>query len=216
MSELKNIRLKVCGLRDNINEVTALKPDFVGFIFYKESSRYVGDALDQNLLHAISPDIMKVGVFVNENVENILEVSGKYKLDYVQLHGDEKYEDCLQLSANGLGVIKVFPGNKEINREQLLKFSDVIDYYLFDTRAIGYGGSGETFNWDTLRGLDLPRPVILSGGLNLENIQELEGRDDLNIFAIDINSQFEKTPGLKDITLLQQLKHKMRPDYVSN
>ncbi|UII30330.1 phosphoribosylanthranilate isomerase [Fulvivirga ulvae] len=210
MPKLSSVKLKVCGLRDNIAEVAALRPDFAGFIFYDRSPRYAGDMLLKNYFNDFPESTMKVGVFVNQPVEKVLDTARQFSLDFVQLHGDESFAECLHLKANGLGVIKVFAGNKVIDRKLLLEYAEVVDYYLFDTRLKSYGGNGVTFDWTVLKGLDLPKPVILSGGLTLENIRQLEELDDLDIYAIDINSQFEISPGLKNTELIKQLKEQMQ------
>ncbi|MBL6449474.1 phosphoribosylanthranilate isomerase [Fulvivirga sp. 29W222] len=210
MPKLSNIKLKVCGLRDNIPEVAELKPDFVGFIFYNRSPRYVGDVLMKDHFSGFSESTMKVGVFVNHPVEKVLEIARMYELDFAQLHGDEPFEECLHLKINGVGVIKVFSGNDTIDRDLLMGYGEVVDYYLFDTRLQKYGGNGVAFDWTHLKGLDLPKPIILSGGLTLENICQLEEIDDLDIYAIDINSQFEVSPGLKNTELIKQLKQQMQ------
>ncbi|GAA0891136.1 phosphoribosylanthranilate isomerase [Fulvivirga kasyanovii] len=210
MPKLSNIKLKVCGLRDNIPEVVALKPDFAGFIFYNKSPRYAGDTLLKDYFNDFPESTMKVGVFVNHPVERVLETARQFNLDFVQLHGDESFAECLHLKANGLGVIKVFSGNKAIDRDRLIEYAEVVDYYLFDTRLKSYGGNGVAFDWAQLKGLDLPKPIILSGGLTLENIRQLEELDDLDIYAIDINSQFEIRPGMKNTELIKQLKEQMQ------
>lgn len=210
MPKLSNIKLKVCGLRDNIPDVAALAPDFAGFIFYNKSPRYVGDVLLKDYFKDFPETTMKVGVFVNHPVGQVLEIARRYDLNFVQLHGEEAFDECLHLKANGIGVIKVFSGNKEIDRNLLIQYAEVIDYYLFDTRLQKHGGNGVTFDWNRLKGLDLPKPIILSGGLTLENISELEEIDDANIYAIDINSQFEISPGLKNTELIKQLKQQMQ------
>ena len=204
MPDLSTIRLKICGIRDNIEEVIALAPDFIGLIFYPKSSRYVGD-LEAGMIHEIPKHIKKVGVFVNEPVEEVKRTWDKYDLDLVQLHGEESLDYCTKLEAGGIHMVKVFPGNNLPGRNILDAYSAVIDYYLFDTQGTTYGGTGKTFDWQQLKDLRLKKPVFLGGGIDLENIKQLE-RLDLDLFAVDVNSKFETSPGLKDIEALKKLK----------
>ncbi|WP_221420198.1 phosphoribosylanthranilate isomerase [Fulvivirga sp. M361] len=207
MSNEADIRLKVCGLRDNIQEVIALAPDFVGFIFYPESPRYVG-ALEVGKIASMPESIKKIGVFVNEELPKVREIIHKYSLDLVQLHGHETVEYCKDLKTDGIGVIKVFSGNDLPSQELLQAYVPYIDYYLFDTRSENYGGTGQKFNWSQLEVLDLERPFFLSGGVDMDSIDHLK-KGTLSVYAIDVNSKFEMAPGLKDIKLLEQLKLKM-------
>lgn len=209
MPKLKDIKLKVCGLRDNIDEVVALEPDFAGFIFYEKSPRFVG-TLTREQFNQVPEAVAKVGVFVNQCVDQVLQTAKSYGLKYVQLHGDESVNECLHLKANGVGVIKVFAGNHDINREELMQYAEVVDYYLFDTRLQKHGGNGVSFDWTRLSGINLPKPLILSGGIKLEDVKRLESLDDIDVYAIDVNSQFEISPGLKDTELIKQLKKQMQ------
>jgi len=123
------MKWKVCGLRDNIEEVVALKPDYVGFIFYPKSPRYVGLDFKMPL---IPHEVKKVGVFVNESLEAVLKTSKKHLLDFVQLHGKESVQDCLFLKMNGVGVIKAFAIGDSSDFSAALRYQDAVDYFLFD------------------------------------------------------------------------------------
>lgn len=204
MLDLSPIQLKVCGLRDNIEEVVDLRPGFIGLIFYPKSSRYVGD-LDVSIVRQIPKYVKKVGVFVNETKEEVSQVVDKYDLDLVQLHGEESQEYCAGLKARGIRLVKVFSGNNLPGRKVLDAYSSFIDYYLFDTRGATYGGTGKTFDWRQLKDLHLKKPVFISGGISLDNISQLSGLD-LDLFAVDVNSKFEVSPGLKDIEALRKLR----------
>lgn len=198
------MKIKVCGLRDNIKEVVALNPDFIGFIFYPKSKRYLGSMPASDILN-IPRKIQKVGVFVNQKLEQVCELTHRYDLQYVQLHGEESVSYCQQLKEEcPVAIIKVFAGNDLPSVEEIHSFGAVVDYYMFDTKNETYGGSGVKFDWNNIKGLNLPKPIFLSGGLEAEDIKssELSGVD---IFAIDVNSRFEVSPGRKNIELLKKL-----------
>ena len=209
MPKPTEIKLKVCGLRDNIEEVAALSPDLVGFIFYNKSPRFLGD-LEDDVIRQLPSTIDKVGVFVNSPEEYVLEMVNRYDLQYAQLHGDESPEYCKDLQGQGVKIIKVFGGNTELSNELLSQYASCIDFYLFDTRTDKYGGTGHQFDWNRLKGLNLQKPIFLSGGIDLESIEQLDEIKDLDIYAIDVNSKFEISPGMKSIELLGKLKTKMK------
>ncbi|UII26676.1 phosphoribosylanthranilate isomerase [Fulvivirga maritima] len=213
MPKLKDIKLKVCGLRDNIEEVIALKPDYVGFIFYDKSPRFVGD-LDPGVLHNIPDSIKKIGVFVNEDLEEVLHKVKTYQLDLVQLHGYETVEYCAKLKEEGVQVIKVFSGNNDLDWMEFKVYEEAVDYFLFDTRTEKLGGTGKSFDWSRLEKVHLTKPVFISGGVDLENVEKVSEIKEVHIHAVDVNSKFEISPGLKNINLLQQLKDKMLCDTV--
>lgn len=209
MPELKSLKLKICGLRDNINAVAGLHPDYAGFIFYKRSARYVGNSLMADQLEKIPASVKKVGVFVNQAPDEVLNTVKTFQLDYAQLHGDESAEDCHQLHKAGVKIIKVFAGNRALENAVLKMYEPFVDFYLFDTRLQEYGGSGIAFDWNNLRQLDVQKPIFLSGGLDVANVRQIEQLEGVNIHAIDINSKFEISPGLKDIALIEKLKVEM-------
>lgn len=196
-----SIKLKVCGLRDNVGEVESVDPDFMGFIFYPKSPRYVGE--DYVMPKGINAK--KVGVFVNQSIEEVMSLKQKYQLEYLQLHGDESVDYCVELKAVDSKIIKVFAGNKPLNQEVLDSYAEFIDYYLFDTKMDKHGGNGVVFEWTNIDQLRLKKPYILSGGISLENVGEVS-RSVNKPFAIDVNSKFEISPGLKDLEKLKELK----------
>ncbi len=196
------MKLKVCGLRDNIQEVEDLKPAFMGFIFYAKSPRFVGN--DFVLPHSISAQ--KVGVFVNQPLDDVLAMVKKHGLDLIQLHGTENIDYCVELKAHGIQLIKVFAGNKLPNQAELDAYSGFVDYYLFDTQLDKHGGNGVAFNWMELHKLAINKPLIISGGIGPNNIYDLM-QTKLDVFAIDVNSKVEIQPGLKSIEKLKELKN---------
>lgn len=201
------MKLKVCGLRDNVQEVAKLCPDYVGFIFYKKSPRYVGDRFTAPKM---SSTIKKVGVFVNESIENVIEIVRKYQLDYVQLHGEESVQYCRECQKEGFGVIKAFGIGEGFDFKQLTPFKSVVDFFLFDTKTASYGGSGKTFNWKLLQNYDLKKEYFLSGGISLKNLSELGKIDLEKVHALDVNSRFEIEPGLKDPKMILQFQSELK------
>ena len=204
------MKIKICGMKysENIRAVAELKPDFMGFIFYPKSPRYA-EPLDIATLNAIPPTIKKIGVFVNENLENILTICYKYKLDGVQLHGTELVEMCNELKKVGYIVIKAFPVAKAYNFKVTKAYEGVCDYYLFDTKTDAYGGSGVKFNWGILDEYVGETPFLLSGGIAADDAEAILKIEHPKFAGIDLNSKFEVKPGLKNITLLEEFLNQL-------
>jgi phosphoribosylanthranilate isomerase len=198
------LKIKVCGMNQNTVEVGALKPDYLGFIFWKPSKR------NYNGKPAVLPhSIKKIGVFVDEQIAVIIEKIKTHQLLAVQLHGNESPEFCeaLKQQLNGIEIIKVFSIKDEFNFEELKPFESVCDYYLFDTKGKLPGGNGFKFNWKVLKGYRSKKPFFLSGGIGLEDIDSIKEfmrqKESRYCHAIDVNSKFEIEPGLKDIGKLK-------------
>lgn len=191
--------VKVCGMRepDNIRAVEQTGPDWMGFIFFPHSSRHV------SLRPAYLPERCKrVGVFVNEVTPAILQKAEEFDLHYIQLHGTETSEQCLNLKRAGLGVIKVFLIASMSDLKSTVCYENVCDYFLFDTACTGYGGSGKTFDWQVLTAYHGSTPFLLSGGLKPDSLHSLKEFRHPAWAGIDLNSGFEISPGKKDTTLL--------------
>ncbi|MDN3677346.1 phosphoribosylanthranilate isomerase [Flavobacterium paronense] len=188
----------------NINEIASLQPDYLGFIFYEKSPRNF-----ENTIPNIHKSIHKVGVFVNASLEEIEEKVSKHQLDFVQLHGDESPEFCHLLQQNKFKVIKAFSIDNQFNFNTLNNYNTYSDYFLFDTKGTNYGGNGITFDWSVLEKYHLDKPYFLSGGIGIENIDEvksfLEKDYSKNCIAIDCNSKLEISPGLKSTEKTKQL-----------
>ncbi|MBU4537783.1 MAG: phosphoribosylanthranilate isomerase [Weeksellaceae bacterium] len=203
MKQFENLKLKVCGLTkpDQIQELISLNVDFLGFIFYEKSPRYVLNHLTFNQISDISHH-GKVGVFVNERISKILEVSEKAKLNYIQLHGDEDENYICELREklnSEIKLIKVFRiSEAEMDLKSKIKNLKSIDYFLFDTDSKSFGGTGKTFNWEMLNKIEIPNPYFLSGGISQENANAIHHLKQ-QPFALDINSKFEIEPGNKDL-----------------
>lgn len=202
---IRGVRLKVCGMRDksNILAVARLKPDYMGFIFYRKSKRFVGAGF--TLPVDFPSDVQKVGVFVNEPVVNILEWVKKLPLDLVQLHGDEPPADCRELKTVGVKVIKVFSIGNEFDFGALDPYKKVVDYFMFDTKGPDYGGTGTRFDWKILEKYDQSIPFFLGGGLSSSNVERVSMLKGMNLHAVDVNSGVEVEPGLKDVAMVKQL-----------
>jgi phosphoribosylanthranilate isomerase len=202
------MKIKVCGLRqqDNIESVVALKPNFIGFIFHEKSPRFVGEILNETYIKSIPQSIKKVGVFVNASPGHILNMVKKYDLQYVQLHGNELPDICRSIRQKGVSVIKAFTINEQFNFAMLNNYKSVCDLFLFDSAGANPGGNGISFDWNLLKRYDNEKPFFLSGGVGLENIEEIINlAKTLPIYGIDVNSRFETEPGMKDITKLEEL-----------
>ncbi|WP_374329885.1 phosphoribosylanthranilate isomerase [Soonwooa sp.] len=201
------IQLKVCGLTKlyQIQDLVAMDVDFLGFIFYEKSPRYALDYLSVKQISKINHKV-KVGVFVNETIENILEITEKAKLNYIQLHGDEHenfiYELKQKLSKD-VQIIKVIRVGNDISEvknklAKILNLESQISNLLFDTDSKAFGGTGKSFDWSMLNELEIPLPYFLSGGISEDNFQQLTSLKQKPI-AFDINSKFEIEAGNKDI-----------------
>jgi phosphoribosylanthranilate isomerase len=190
---------------ENIRAITALQPDFIGFIFYDKSPRYISP--DEARVHGtyIPQSIKKVGVFVNETFEKVGKIANEVSLDLVQLHGDESPEYCKKLR-NAIHIIKAFRVKDELNWESIVDYSDVVDYFMFDTATLGYGGSGRSFDWSLLNELKIEKPFFLSGGLGEDNIQDALKVSNQKLYAVDINSRIELEPGIKDEDKFAKIK----------
>ena len=214
-----NYQLKVCGLTQlsQIQELISLNTDFLGFIFYEKSPRFVLNHLSLEEISEINHQ-GKVGVFVNETVEKISEISEKAKLNFIQLHGDEDEEFVkklrLSLSKN-IKIIKVIRiGNQSFDELQktINQQPSTVNYLLFDTDSKTFGGTGKTFDWQILNEIEIPIPYFLSGGISLENIHQ---RSTINHqpLALDINSKFETEPGSKDLEKIKNFTQIVKKIY---
>lgn len=203
-----NYQLKVCGLTkmDQIQELISLNTNFLGFIFYEKSPRFVLNHLSLEEISEINHQ-GKVGVFVNETIEKIAEISEKAKLNFIQLHGDEDENFIKDLRKNvkkEVKLIKVFRVGETFNF-QFSIFKSLVDYFLFDTDSKVFGGTGKTFDWQILNEIEIPITYFLSGGISLENIHQLSTINQQPA-VLDINSKFEIEPGSKDLEKIKTFK----------
>lgn len=192
---------------ENIRQVSALRPDYMGFIFFDKSPRFVGENFK---LPELDKSVRRVGVFVNEAVDVLLKHVTTHSLDYVQLHGDESIEYCELIKSNGVKIIKVFRVDDEFDFNETWKFEPIADYFLFDTKGKNYGGNAIAFNWKLLKNYNQQIPFFLSGGLTLNNLAEIEKLQDLNLHALDVNSGVELSAGMKDINKVKEVFNRLR------
>ena len=199
------LAIKICGMKfpENLLAVVALRPDFMGFIFYPKSPRYA-EPLDIETINSIPKSIKKIGVFVNESLENILTVVYKYNLDGVQLHGSENVEICRKLKDTGLLVLKAFPIADAYNFNVTKTYEGACDYFLFDTKTEAYGGSGVKFDWQILNKYKGQTPFLLSGGIAADDSEAILKIEHPKFAGIDLNSKFEISPGFKNVKLLNK------------
>lgn len=201
-------KLKICGMKnlENIQEISTLEPDFLGFIFWEPSKRYCN--LDS--LPILPKSIKKVGVFVNAYFYDILEKVNQYKLDIVQLHGNESPTLCKDLKDENITVIKAFSIDEGFNFSILKRYENRVDYFLFDTKGKLPGGNGTTFDWKVLDKYNCNTPFFLSGGIGLNQTNQLKDFFNKEVskkcYAIDVNSQFETEYGIKNKSELKQFQ----------
>ena len=188
----------------NILELCQLAPDYIGFIFYEKSPRFVQNEKVLDLVNFF-PKIKKVGVFVETTLDYLKKKITRHNFDYVQLHGKESADFCKKLKLLGIKIIKSFSIEEKFDFSLLSAYEKIVDYFLFDTKTIHYGGSGKTFDWKVLKNYNNSLPIFLSGGLSLKNIPDIAKLDFLKIYAIDLNSCFETKPALKNIADLKIL-----------
>ncbi|WP_341227541.1 phosphoribosylanthranilate isomerase [uncultured Arcticibacterium sp.] len=204
-----NLKLKVCGMRDNqnIKDVLTVNPDYMGFIFFEKSPRNLDIDWNPEILQSFPETTKKVGVFVNEALEIVIEKVKKYQLDLVQLHGSESTNYCQKLETLKIPVMKAFSVDEGFDFESVIPYQKACTQFLFDTKAKGgYGGHGKTFDWTLLDQYTLNTPFLLAGGIDLSNIEELININNPALLGIDVNSKFEIEPALKDIEKLRKLR----------
>ena len=199
------MKLKVCGLKhqSNIEELMNAKVDYLGFIFYKKSSRYIDDFISFDFVRQIPKHFQKVGVFVNETAYNILNTVAHYNLDAVQLHGDESEKLCEELKPYAT-IIKACRIHDHFDFTTLEPYLPHVNFFLFDTDTKTYGGSGQQFNWELLKNYTFDKPFFLSGGIDSSSTKQLQQFNHPQLYAIDINSKFEISPALKDVKKIKQ------------
>lgn len=198
------MRVKVCGITKAIQAQQAVEAgaDFAGFIFYPPSSRYVFKHMPANEIKKLR-NVNKVGVFVNAEIEDVLRTIDDCGLYLVQLHGNESPRYCEKISQY-ITVIKAFRVTAGDNISWKIKdYYDAADMFMFDTEGTGFGGTGKKFDWQILKDTNISKPFFLSGGIAPEDVEAIQQFQEQSVakdlFALDINSRFEVSPGIKDL-----------------
>jgi len=229
------MKLKVCGMKyvENIEQVAGLAPDYLGFIFYEKSKRNF-----EGIIPDLPASIKKTGVFVNEHPEIVISLVEEYRLEALQLHGDESVEYIVTLkkqlaenralciaenktikkkknqhyiAKNNIEIIKVFGIKDVFNFDVLKPYLEVVDFFLFDTKGKERGGNGTKFDWSVLEQYPYEKPFFLSGGIGLADLEQLKIvlKTHLPIYGIDVNSKFESEPGIKKVAELERFKNEI-------
>jgi len=225
------MKLKVCGMKyvENIQEVAGLQPDYLGFIFYEKSKRNF-----EGIIPELPKGIKKTGVFVNEMLEIVISMVEEYRLEAIQLHGDEsvvyieelrkqlaerkalfteenkqikKKKNQHYISENTVEVLKVFGIKDAFDFDVLKPYLEVVDFFLFDTKGKERGGNGTKFDWRVLENYPFDKPFFLSGGIGVTDVEELQklSNSELPIYALDVNSKFESAPGKKKYRRIKKI-----------
>lgn len=211
------MNIKVCGITSvkQLQQLEGLDIDFAGFIFHPASARFMGDKIAGEDVKNLDLDLKKVGVFVNPQLIDVLDAIDNYGLDAVQLHGEESPEMCDDLSAE-VEVIKTFSIDETVTDIDALvaPYDAVCDYYLFDTKQNGVtGGTGKKFDWAVLGKAKIEKPFFISGGIGPNDAETLKAFWHPDFFAADLNSLFEKEPGVKDMSLVLKFMHDLKKTF---
>jgi len=226
------MKIKVCGMRnsDNITELVKLTPDYIGFIFYDKSKRFVADFPEIK----IPKSIKKVGVFVNETIEEITRKVVQYDLQAVQLHGDETPAFCRELKSkichsaldaesienksemlnqvqhDKTQIIKAFAVGADFDFSKTTAYEKYCDLFLFDTKGKEYGGNGVKYDWNILRNYKGETPYLLSGGITENDVEVVKELQHSKFAGVDLNSGFEDVPAIKNIEKLNVFINKLK------
>ncbi len=204
---------KVCGMRDpqNITNLLELPIDWMGLIFYEKSKRNVPNSAAAGILQASDEKVSRVGVFVNEDIEILMQKVVKFKLEYVQLHGKESPDYCYDVLAKSaktfgcgddLKIIKAFSVDEHFDFAITKAYEPYVNYFLFDTKGKNPGGNGFTFDWTLLKKYTGTLPFLLSGGLDEFSAEAVKQLDLPLLVGVDVNSKFEIEPALKDVEMV--------------
>lgn len=209
------MNIKVCGITQlkQLEQLDKLGIDFAGLIFHPASPRYAPNTLKGTEVRHSDFDLKKVGVFVDMAYTEIMKLVDAYALDVVQLHGNEEPSLCEKL-LDHVEVIKVFHIDASVKTvdEMVMDYDEACDYYLFDTALADgtKGGTGKQFNWKVLKDSDIEKPFFISGGIGMDAVDKLKKFKHPDFYGVDINSQFEKEPGVKDLVQVLQFKQALK------
>lgn len=201
--------IKVCGMREeeNIRQLEQIDIDWMGFIFYPGSSRFVGAKLNY-----LPRKIKRIGVFVNQDLQTVSELAKQNNLYAIQLHGSEPPQYCINLKKEGHKVIKSFGIAEDgfIPQAQLHAYEGKCNYFLFDTKTNNYGGSGKKFNWEMLSDYNGDTPFLLSGGISPDDVEVIKSIKNSKFAGVDVNSRFETEPAIKNIEKVRLFVEQLR------
>ncbi|NDC78139.1 MAG: phosphoribosylanthranilate isomerase [Chitinophagia bacterium] len=208
------MRMKVCGMTgiDQVRRLDAMGVEFAGFIFYPRSPRFVGKFdLDPEALRRERLQVNRVGVFVDAPLDELLRAVDTWRLHMVQLHGDESPRYCEKVSSH-VTTVKAFRVAPDDDLGwKTHSYREAVDMYLFDSVGVSYGGNGTRFDWKAVEGRTFGKPWFLSGGIGPEDAgavaEVAAARKEL--FAIDVNSRFESSPGVKDMASLEAFRKRL-------
>ena len=210
------MRIKVCGmtLPEQVNALDEMGVDLAGFIFYPKSPRCIANKIAPEKMKKIGGRIGKVGVFVNDTYETIMKTVEDYRLDIVQLHGDETERFCDKLS-DYVTVIKAFrPGNNDLIDWMIRPYHEYCDMFMFDTIGVGYGGTGVKFDPAVLANKQLDKLFLLGGGIEPGDEENLKlfAKEPVaaKLFAVDLGNKFEVATGIKDMSKIQTFVNGLR------
>lgn len=209
------MNIKVSGITSmkQLQQLDGLEVDFAGLVFFKSSPHFIGDRLSKNELNDSDLDIKKVGVFVNDEYDVIMQAVEDYGLDVVQLHGDETANLCEKISGE-VETIKSFhiDNNSEKSIDYMVKeYDEVCDYYLFDTAGSnGSHGQSAKFDWKKVADSKIEKPFFLSGGIGAGDAALVKKFKHPDFYGIDLNGMFDKEPGVKDMALILQFLHGLK------
>jgi len=201
-------RIKVCGItcQEDARIAVAVGADGLGFIFVEGSPRLIDPEMVKAITGELPPFLNRVGVFRDEDIEEVQEIIHYCRLTLVQLHGSESPEYCNKIPCQ---VIKAFSIHPDSDNEELAAYAGVVSGFLLDTYHKDMaGGTGIPFDWNLVKQIKPPGPVILAGGLTPENVGEAIRQ--VKPFAVDVNSGVEYQPGRKDSDKLKRFVHEVR------
>ena len=195
---------------ENRAAVEKLPVDLLGYIFYPQSQRFVGEIPETGLFNSKKP---KVGVFVDENAFEILSLSKNFGFDFVQLHGKENPQTCQIIKSQGLQVIKSFNIDNSFDFNSIIPYEKNVKYLLFDTKTKLHGGSGQKFDWNILENYNGHVPFFISGGIGFHDAQIIKQFKHPKLAGVDLNSGFEDVPGVKNFEKLEKFIFELKnPD----
>lgn len=209
------MKVKVCGMNDekNLRSLLKIPIEFVGFIFYENSKRNCQiqpEQLAKTFAEATAYTPKKIGVFVNEQEDVLIEKVKEFDLDFVQLHGSESLFYCEKLKEQGISIIKAFLIDDDFCFSNTDAYKYYADYFLFDTKGKKAGGTGKKFNWNKLKEYKAETPFFLSGGISIDDIEAIRNLNHPMLFAVDINSRFESKPGSKKLKEVEEFNYKIK------